>query len=50
MIICRGSYLDGRRYVLPTIEYEAIGDGRVYFCFAFLKWYFGVSWTTKEYK
>ena len=46
--IAKGSYLDERRYPLPTIEYERIGDGRNYLCFVFWKWYFGLFWDTSE--
>lgn len=44
--VARGSYLDERRYPLPAIEYEKIGDGRYYLCLAFWKWYVGFYWET----
>lgn len=40
----RGSYLDGRRYPIPAIEYENMGDGRNYLCLVFWKWYVGLYW------
>lgn len=44
----RGSYLDERRYPLPTIEYENMGDGRYYLCLAFWKWYIGFYWENER--
>lgn len=46
--ISRGSYLDERRYPLPAIEYENMGDGRNYLCLVWWKWYFGLYWEDNE--
>lgn len=36
-----------RRYPVPTIEYEDMGDGRNYLCFVWWKWYFGIYWESE---
>lgn len=41
--IARGIY-NSRKYLLPTIEYEKMYDGRRYLCFVLGKWYFGLYW------
>ena len=45
--IKKGSYLDERRYPIPTIEYENMGDSRNYLCLVFWKWYVGFYWETE---
>ena len=44
LAITKGSYIDGRKYLFPTIEYENTYDGRNYLCFVCWKWYFGLYW------
>ena len=45
--ISKGSYLR-RRYPLPTIEYEDMGDGRKYLCIVWWKQYFGLYWESES--
>ena len=46
--IAKGSYLDERRYPIPAVEYENMGDGRNYFCLVFWKWYIGLYWEKEK--
>lgn len=45
--ITRGDNLY-RRYLLPSIEYENMGDGINYLCLVWWKWFFGLCWETES--
>lgn len=46
--ITRGNFVDGRRFPIPTIEYEHMYYGVHYLCLVWWKWFFGLNWEDNE--